>query len=54
LHGPDGMDYPNKVIYIEVVKPERLVYDHGAIDGAIQTVNRLEEYLAGSIKRSAT
>jgi uncharacterized protein YndB with AHSA1/START domain len=29
MHGPDGTDYPNKIVYIEVVEPERLVYDHG-------------------------
>lgn len=28
MHGPDGTDYKNKVIYIEVVAPERIVYDH--------------------------
>ena len=28
MHGPDGRDYPNKIIFIEVVKPERLVYKH--------------------------
>ena len=28
MHGPDGRDYKNKIIYIEVVKPERLVYRH--------------------------
>ena len=28
MHGPDGRDFKNKVIYLEVVKPERLVYDH--------------------------
>lgn len=32
MHGPDGTDYPNKVVYIEVVKPERLVYSHGRDD----------------------
>jgi uncharacterized protein YndB with AHSA1/START domain len=26
MHGPDGTDYPNLTRYIEVVKPERLVY----------------------------
>lgn len=26
MHGPDGTDYPNRVVYREVVKPERLVY----------------------------
>ncbi len=29
MHGPDGVDYPNKVFYHEVIKPERLFYDHG-------------------------
>jgi uncharacterized protein YndB with AHSA1/START domain len=29
MHGPDGRDYQNKIVYIEVVKPERLVYAHG-------------------------
>jgi uncharacterized protein YndB with AHSA1/START domain len=29
MHGPDGADYPNKITYLEIVKPERLVYDHG-------------------------
>src|SRR4051794_29231769 len=26
MHGPDGTDYPNKSIFVEVVKPERIVY----------------------------
>ncbi len=29
MHGPDGRDYQNKITFIEVVKPERLVYKHG-------------------------
>ena len=29
MHGPDGVDYPNRMIYREVVRPERIVYDHG-------------------------
>ena len=28
MHGPDGTDYKNKSIYKEVIKPEKLVYDH--------------------------
>ncbi|MBE2218231.1 MAG: SRPBCC family protein [Ignavibacteria bacterium] len=27
MHGPDGVDYPNKIVYTEVVEPERLAYD---------------------------
>ena len=29
MHGPDGTDYPNLSTFIEVVKPERIVYSHG-------------------------
>lgn len=32
MHGPDGVDYPNKTIYYEVEKYSRLVYDHGGND----------------------
>jgi len=28
MHGPDGRDYQNTIVYVEVVRPERLVYDH--------------------------
>ncbi len=28
MHGTDGVDYPNKMIYDEVVEPERLVCRH--------------------------
>lgn len=26
MHGPDGTNYPNKSIFLEVIKPERIVY----------------------------
>lgn len=29
MHGPDGTDYPNKSVFKEVVKPERITYSHG-------------------------
>lgn len=29
MHGPDGTDYINKITYIEIVHPEKLVYSHG-------------------------
>ena len=28
MHGPDGVDYPNRIDYLEITKPERLVYTH--------------------------
>src|SRR5438477_11456746 len=29
MHGPDGKDWPNWIRYQEIVRHERLVYDHG-------------------------
>lgn len=29
MHGPDGTNYPNKSVFKEVVRPERIVYSHG-------------------------
>lgn len=29
MHGPDGTDYSNRIVYQEVVQPERLVFLHG-------------------------
>jgi uncharacterized protein YndB with AHSA1/START domain len=28
MHGPDGRDYQNEQVYVEIVEPERLVYRH--------------------------
>ena len=30
MHGPDGVDYMNRIIFVEVLKPERLVYKHAS------------------------
>lgn len=35
MHGPDGTDYPNNIVYREVVKPERLVFQHMNEDGTV-------------------
>lgn len=29
MHGPDGVDYRNRVTFLEVVPPRRLVFKHG-------------------------
>jgi uncharacterized protein YndB with AHSA1/START domain len=28
LHGPNGADYQNESVFVEIVKPERIVLDH--------------------------
>lgn len=47
MHGPDGIDYPNRIVYNEVVKPERLVYTHGGEDendpGQFQVIVTFDE-----------
>ena len=37
MHGPDGVDYANRIVYREVVKSERLVYSHLAGDDDAST-----------------
>ncbi len=28
MHGPNGVDYPNESVFVEVVEPERIVFRH--------------------------
>jgi len=28
MHGPDGTDYPNKIVWREIVRPQRIAYSH--------------------------
>jgi uncharacterized protein YndB with AHSA1/START domain len=32
MHGPDGVDYPNKTVFLEVEPRARMLYDHGGND----------------------
>jgi uncharacterized protein YndB with AHSA1/START domain len=32
MHGPDGRDYQNRITFVEIVKPQRIVYRHGGGD----------------------
>lgn len=46
MHGPDGVDFPNIISYVEVVKPERLVYNHGNYENPemfFVTINFIED-----------
>jgi uncharacterized protein YndB with AHSA1/START domain len=29
MHGPDGTDYPNRIVFREIDPPERIVYENG-------------------------
>ena len=46
MHGPDGVDFDNLIVYLEIAPPERLVYQHGSADDPVQfetTVTFAEE-----------
>jgi uncharacterized protein YndB with AHSA1/START domain len=51
MHGPDGSDYDNFVRFIEVVPPERLVYDHGVSENDVmfQACLTLDEVGDGTV-----
>ncbi len=90
MHGPDGTDYPNESVYVEVVPPQFLAYDHrtpafrfcatfiaegdktrvtvrmlfptseirdrvakafGAVEGLIQTLERMADHLSANNDR---
>src|SRR5579859_3756698 len=34
MRGPDGRDYNNRIVFLEVAKPERLVYKHDPEKGS--------------------
>jgi uncharacterized protein YndB with AHSA1/START domain len=36
MHGPDGTDYKNHIVFLEIAKPERIVYKHKPVsDGEL-------------------
>jgi uncharacterized protein YndB with AHSA1/START domain len=43
MHGPDGVDYPNTVVYEEIAAPARLVYRHE--DPAFRTTVTFDEFM---------
>ena len=33
MHGPDGIDYPNKIVFMKIDRPSKLVYRHSDDEG---------------------
>ena len=52
MHGPDGTDYANKIIYTEIAKPERIAYDHlsGPLFHSTVTFEKRGEKTAVTVK----
>lgn len=48
MHGPDGVDYPNTYVFVEVVKPERTVIKHAVFPHFLATA--IFESLDGKTK----
>jgi uncharacterized protein YndB with AHSA1/START domain len=48
LHGPDGRDFPNHAVFVEVAPPERLVFRHVSEVHPYQLTVVLEEEGAGT------
>ncbi len=51
MHGPDGTDYDNLIVYSEVVRPERLVYTLGAPGDADPFHGRITLAAEGAMTR---
>jgi len=48
MHGPDGVDFPNTHVIVEVVKPERIVFKHAEFPHFLATA--IFEELDGKTK----
>lgn len=49
MHGPDGTEYPNVKTFIEVVSPERIVFQHHGPTHRFQMTLLLGEEAAGTL-----
>jgi uncharacterized protein YndB with AHSA1/START domain len=52
MHGPDGRDYENKIVFREIARPERISYIHPGDDGAEPV--RMEVTVSFSLKGTKT
>ena len=43
FHGPDGTDYPNESIFVDVVEPERIVLEHLSFHHFLLTISFVEQ-----------
>lgn len=43
MHGPDGRDYPNEVVYREIVEPERISYSNVSLPPFETTVTFVDK-----------
>lgn len=53
MHGPDGVDYRNEIVFTKIVPPERLEYKHGP-SPLFSTTITFEEEAAGKTRLTMT
>ncbi|HYD42160.1 MAG TPA: SRPBCC family protein [Anaeromyxobacter sp.] len=49
LHAPDGRDFANHSVFVEVVRPERLVFRHVSVEHPYELTITLDERDGGSL-----
>jgi uncharacterized protein YndB with AHSA1/START domain len=55
MHGSDGTDFPNRIVYDEIVRPERIVYSHhGGRDGGPAQFKTTVTFIADGEKTKLT
>ena len=54
MHGPDGTDYPNKIVFTEIVAPERIEFDHSGDGDTIETDHRFHSTITMEEEGDAT
>ena len=48
MHGPNGVDYQNKSVFVEIATPERIVFDH--VSGPVFQVTATFTELSGKTR----
>ncbi len=43
MHGPDGADYKNEIVFVEIARPDRIIYDHISVPRFRQTATFEDE-----------
>jgi uncharacterized protein YndB with AHSA1/START domain len=54
MHGPDGKDYPNKIVFREITEPERIAWDHSGDGDAVETDHRFSASITLAEKDGVT
>ncbi|HVU27764.1 MAG TPA: SRPBCC family protein [Verrucomicrobiae bacterium] len=54
MHGPDGANYPNRSVFQEIVKPEKIVFTHGGKREGRPGTNFISTWTFGALDANKT